>query len=108
MTKRIEHLDTAIQIVGSNEITTIRDFLDKNLTDGFVMELYLPTELIDDCFSYAPMNAASGIKMMLMEQLMISLDEYLLEHRPPHYSETDLKKQLTKVGVTYDGLVRKI
>lgn len=107
MIKRKDYYDTAIQIVGSDKITTIREFLDNDPNDGFRMDLHIPTGLIEDAFVYAPTDAASGLKLMMMELLMNSLDGYLREHRPDHYSERDLKTQLDKVTIAYDGVIQK-
>lgn len=64
-----------------------------------IIEVPLTYEMIQDCFSYAPMDASSEIKSMLMEILGETIDEIILGKRPDYVNEEWLRKKLIEVKV---------
>lgn len=64
-----------------------------------IIEVPLTYEMIQDCFSYVPMDAPSEIKSMLMEILGETIDEIILGERPDYVNEEWLRKKLIEVKV---------
>ena len=69
------------------------------ISSRIVIEVPLPYEVIQDCYSYNAMDAPSEIKRMLMESVGDAIDEIILGHKPKHVDEQWLKSKLTKVKV---------
>ena len=69
------------------------------ISSRIVIEIPLPLELMQDCYSYAAMDTPSEIKRMLMESVGVAVDEIILGNRPEHINEQWLKFKLTKVKV---------
>lgn len=69
------------------------------ISSRIVIEIPLPLELMQDCYSYAAMDTPSEIKRMLMESVGVAVDEIILGNRPEHIDEQWLKLKLTKVKV---------
>jgi hypothetical protein len=55
--------------------------------------------MIQDCYSYAAMDAPSEIKRMLMESLGDTIDEIILGKRPDNVDEQWLRRKLIEVKV---------
>lgn len=65
-----------------------------------IIEVPLTYEMIQDCFSYVPMDAPSEIKRMLMESLGDTIDEIILSKRPDNVDEQWLRRKLIEVKVS--------
>jgi hypothetical protein len=55
--------------------------------------------MMQDCYSYAPMDAPAEIKRMLMECLGDTIDEIILSKRPDNVDEQWLRRKLIEVKV---------
>ena len=69
------------------------------ISSRIVIEIPLPLEVMQDCYSYTAMDAPSEIKRMLMESVGVAVDEIILSNRPEYINEQWLKSKLTKVKV---------
>ena len=69
------------------------------ISSRIVIEIPLPLELMQDCYSYTAMDAPSELKRMLMESVGVAVDEIILGNRPKHIDEQWLKLKLTKVKI---------
>ena len=69
------------------------------ISSRIIIEIPLPLELLQDCYSYSAMDTPSEIKRMLMESVGVAVDEIVLGNRPEHINEQWLKSKLTKVKV---------
>jgi hypothetical protein len=69
------------------------------ISSRIIIEVPLSNEMIQDCFSYAPMDAPSEIKRMLMETLGDTIDEIILGKRPDYVDEQWLRRKLIEVKV---------
>jgi hypothetical protein len=79
-----------------------KDHFNENgslISSRIIIEVPLPLELLQDCYSYTAMDAPSEIKRMLMESVGVAVDEIILGNRPEHVNEQWLKSKLTKVKV---------
>jgi hypothetical protein len=79
-----------------------KDHFNENgslISSRIVIEIPLPLELLQDCYSYSAMDVPSEIKRMLMESVGVAVDEIVLGNRPEHINEQWLKSKLTKVKV---------
>jgi hypothetical protein len=65
-----------------------------------IIEVPLPLESIQDCYSYNAMDAPSEIKRMLMESLGDTIDEIILGKRPDNVDEQWLRRKLIEVKVS--------
>jgi hypothetical protein len=65
-----------------------------------IIEVPLTYEMIQDCFSYAPVDAPSEIKSMLMEILGETIDKIILGERPDYVDEQWLRRKLIEVKVS--------
>lgn len=64
-----------------------------------IIEVPLPHEMIQDCYSFYAMDAPSEIKRMLMESLGDTIDEIILGKRPENIDEQWLRRKLIEVKV---------
>ena len=64
-----------------------------------IIEVPLTYEMIQDCFSYAPADAPSEIKSMLMEILGETIDKIILGERPNYVNEEWLTEKLNKIKI---------
>lgn len=69
------------------------------VSSRIIIEVPLPLEAIQDCYSYASMDAPSEIKRMLMESVGVAVDEIILGNRPEYVNEQWLKSKLIEVKV---------
>ena len=69
------------------------------ISSRIIIEVPLSHEMIQDCYSYAPMDAPSEIKRMLMECLGDAIDEIILGKRPDNVDEQWLRRKLIEVKV---------
>jgi len=69
------------------------------VSSRIIIEVPLPLEAIQDCYSYAAMDAPSEIKRMLMESVGVAVDEIILGNRPEYVNEQWLKSKLIEVKV---------
>ena len=69
------------------------------ISSRIIIEVPLSHEMIQDCYSYAPMDAPSEIKRMLMESLGDTIDEIILSKRPENIDEQWLRRKLIEVKV---------
>jgi hypothetical protein len=79
-----------------------KDHFNENgslISSRIIIEVPLPLELLQDCYSYTAMDAPSEIKRMLMESVGVAVDEIILGNRPEYINEQWLKSKLTKVKV---------
>ena len=72
---------------------------DSLVSSRIIIEVPLPLELLQDCYSYAAMDAPSEIKRMLMESVGVAVDEIILGNRPEYVNEQWLKSKLIEVKV---------
>jgi hypothetical protein len=70
------------------------------ISSRIIIEVPLPLEAIHDCYSYAPMDAPSEIKRMLMESVGVAVDEIILGNRPDNVDEQWLRRKLIEVKVS--------
>ena len=64
-----------------------------------IIEVPLPHEMIQDCYSFYAMDAPSEIKRMLMESVGEAVDEIILGNRPDNVDEQWLRRKLIEVKV---------
>ena len=69
------------------------------ISSRIIIEVPLSHEMIQDCYSYAAMDAPSEIKRMLMESLGDTIDEIILGKRPDNVDEQWLRRKLIEVKV---------
>ena len=69
------------------------------ISSRIIIEVPLSHEMLQDCYSYAPMDAPSEIKRMLMESLGDTIDEIILGKRPDNVDEQWLRRKLIEVKV---------
>ena len=69
------------------------------ISSRIIIEVPLSHEMLQDCYSYAPMDAPSEIKRMLMECLGDTIDEIILGKRPDNVDEQWLRRKLIEVKV---------
>ena len=72
---------------------------DSFISSRIIIEVPLSHEMIQDCYSYAPMDAPAEIKRMLMECLGDTIDEIILGRRPDNVDEQWLRRKLIEVKV---------
>ena len=65
-----------------------------------IIEVPLPIELLQDCYSFYAMDAPSEIKRMLMESVGDAVDEIILGNRPDNVNEQWLRRKLIEVKVS--------
>ena len=70
------------------------------ISSRIIIEVPLPLELLQDCYSYYAMDAPSEIKRMLMESVGDAVDEIILGNRPENVNEEWLRKKLIKVKLS--------
>ena len=70
------------------------------ISSRIIIEVPLSHEMIQDCYSYAAMDAPSEIKRMLMESLGDTIDEIILSKRPGNVDEQWLRRKLIEVKVS--------
>jgi hypothetical protein len=79
-----------------------KDHFDENgslISSRIIIEVPLPLELLQDCYSYYAMDAPAEIKRMLMECLGDTIDEIILGKRPDNVNEEWLRRKLIEVKV---------
>jgi hypothetical protein len=69
------------------------------ISSRIIIEVPLSHEMLQDCYSYAAMDAPSEIKRMLMECLGDTIDEIILGKRPDNVDEQWLRRKLIEVKV---------
>jgi len=69
------------------------------ISSRIIIEVPLSHEMLQDCYSYAAMDAPSEIKRMLMEFLGDTIDEIILGKRPDNVDEQWLRRKLIEVKV---------
>jgi hypothetical protein len=69
------------------------------ISSRIIIEVPLPLELLQDCYSYYAMDAPSEIKRMLMESVGEAVDEIILGNRPDNVDEQWLRRKLIEVKV---------
>jgi len=69
------------------------------ISSRIIIEVPLPLELLQDCYSYYAMDAPSEIKRMLMESVGNAVDEIILGNRPENVDEQWLRRKLIEVKV---------
>jgi hypothetical protein len=69
------------------------------ISSRIIIEVPLSHEMMQDCYSYAAMDAPSEIKRMLMESLGDTIDEIILGKRPDNVDEQWLRRKLIEVKV---------
>lgn len=69
------------------------------VSKDFIIEVPLTHEMIQDCFSYAGVDAPSEIKSMLMTILGETIDKIILGERPDYVNEEWLIDRLDKVKI---------
>jgi hypothetical protein len=69
------------------------------ISSRIIIEVPLSHEMMQDCYSYAPMDAPAEIKRMLMECLGDTIDEIILSKRPDNVDEQWLRRKLIEVKV---------
>jgi len=72
---------------------------DSLVSSRIIIEVPLPLELLQDCYSYYAMDAPSEIKRMLMESVGNAVDEIILGNRPENVDEQWLRRKLIEVKV---------
>jgi hypothetical protein len=72
---------------------------DSLVSSRIIIEVPLPLELLQDCYSYYAMDAPSEIKRMLMESVGDAVDEIILGNRPENVDEQWLRRKLIEVKV---------
>ena len=72
---------------------------DSFISSRIIIEVPLPLELLQDCYSYYAMDAPSEIKRMLMESVGNAVDEIILGNRPENVDEQWLRRKLIEVKV---------
>ena len=72
---------------------------DSFISSRIIIEVPLSHEMMQDCYSYAPMDAPAEIKRMLMECLGDTIDEIILSKRPDNDDEQWLRRKLIEVKV---------
>ena len=70
------------------------------ISSRIIIEVPLPLELLQDCYSYYAMDAPSEIKRMLMESVGDAVDEIILGNRPENVDEQWLRRKLIEVKVS--------
>ena len=79
-----------------------KQFHDKeNSTPFKIITIKLTPVMMQDCYSYAPLDAPSELKSLLMEAVGMKLDEIILNECPKHVDEKYLKKKLDSIEVRY-------
>ena len=73
---------------------------DSFISSRIIIEVPLSHEMMQDCYSYAPMDAPAEIKRMLMECLGDTIDEIILSKRPDNVDEQWLRRKLIEVKVS--------
>lgn len=69
------------------------------ISSRIIIEVPLPHEMIQDCYSFYAMDAPSEIKRMLMESLGDTIDEIILGKRPDNVDEQWLRRKLIEVKI---------
>jgi hypothetical protein len=72
---------------------------DSFISSRIIIEVPLSHEMMQDCYSYAPMDAPAEIKRMLMECLGDTIDEIILGNRPENVDEQWLRRKLIEVKI---------
>jgi hypothetical protein len=72
---------------------------DSLVSSRIIIEVPLPLELLQDCYSYYAMDVPSEIKRMLMESVGDAVDEIILGNRPENVDEQWLRRKLIEVKV---------
>ena len=70
------------------------------ISSRIIIEVPLPLEVMQDCYSYYAMDSPSEIKRMLMESVGEAFDEIILGNRPENVNEEWLRKKLIEVKIT--------
>jgi hypothetical protein len=72
---------------------------DSLVSSRIIIEVPLPLELLQDCYSFYSMDTPSEIKRMLMESVGEAVDEIILSNRPENVDEQRLRRKLIEVKV---------
>lgn len=72
---------------------------DSLVSSRIIIEVPLPLEQLQDCYSYYAMDTPSEIKRMLMESVGDAVDEIILGNRPENVDEQWLRRKLIEVKV---------
>ncbi len=67
------------------------------ISSRIIIEVPLPLEVMQDCYSYYAMDSPSEIKRMLMESVGEAFDEIILGNRPDNVDEQWLRRKLIEV-----------
>jgi hypothetical protein len=70
------------------------------VSSRIIIEVPLPLELLQDCYSYTAMDAPAEIKRMLMESVGEAVDEIILGNRPENVNEEWLRRKLIEVKIS--------
>lgn len=73
---------------------------DSLVSSRIIIEVPLPLELLQDCYSFYSMDTPSEIKRMLMESVGDAVDEIILGNRPDNVNEQWLRRKLIEVKVS--------
>jgi len=73
---------------------------DSLVSSRIIIEVPLPLELLQDCYSYYAMDTPSEIKRMLMESVGDAVDEIILGNKPENVDEQWLRRKLIEVKVS--------
>ena len=65
---------------------------DSLVSSRIIIEVPLPLELLQDCYSYYAMDTPSEIKRMLMESVGDAVDEIILGNKNPIFFNPSLFK----------------
>ena len=66
-----------------------------------VMEIPIFDELKQDCYQYNAIDAPSELKMLILEQVAIAFDKYIIENAPEYCDKKWLENKLNQIEIKY-------
>ncbi len=83
------------------EIEYYDKYDNKTLNEFKVMQIPISYKLIQDCYSYAPLDAPSELKLLFLEQVAKAFDELIIKESQNKIDKWDLMNKLDKIEIKY-------
>jgi len=66
-----------------------------------IMEVSIYDEIIQDCYQYNAIDAPSEIKILILEQVAIAFDNYIIQKAPDYVDKQWLQNKLNRIEIKY-------
>ena len=75
--------------------------IDAEFNPFTIMEVPISDELVQDCFLYNAIDAPSELKMMMLEQVAMAFDKFIINQMSEHESKVWMQNKLDSIEIKY-------